>query len=246
MRPIRSDVDGLAPVLDALSHRQFDLYDISRADLLAMSPQQRSDLIKHQNASALRDHNLGPSYLTSPALESAVERARDLYVRMTPEQRRKTLHPRHLDDWLEHRRVIRIIARDLDLGPIPDFMLPQSHSIPDEGPVPHWPPSPYLALAINIDTPLHSVLQAVEDLIGALHAPAARRPRRGSSSRPTREKYDETQIPNMIDWYYRKAAGETLKHLASETAGPTARHVEAMRIKILRQLRWFRQELGIA
>jgi hypothetical protein len=54
----------------------------------------------------------------SPALERAVTRARDLYVRMTPEQRCKTLHPKHLDHWLANRRVITIVARDLDDGPV--------------------------------------------------------------------------------------------------------------------------------
>jgi hypothetical protein len=244
--PIRSDIQGLSPILDAVGHRQFDLWSIWRAEWRAMSPRQRADLIKHQNLSDRSDHKLGPSYLMSPALERAVTRARDLYVRMTPEQRRKTLHPKHLDHWLENRRVITIVARDFDDGPLPDFLLPKSHRIRDEGPAPTWQRSVSLTLAINLDASLQSVLDAVEDLIVALHAPAARRPRRGSSSRLSREKYDDDGLANMIEWYYRRAAGESLKQLVAETTGPTARHVTATRTKILRQIRWFRRELGIA
>jgi hypothetical protein len=244
--PIRSDIQGMSAILDAVGHRQFDLWSISRAEWRTMSPRQRADLIKHQNLSDRSDHKLGPSYLMSPTLERAVTRARDLYARMTPERRRKTLHPKHLDHWLASRRVITIVARDLDEGPLPDYLLSKSHRIPDEGPAPTWPRSVWLTLAINLDASLQRVLDAVEDLVVALHAPAARRPRRGSSPRVSREKYDDDHVASMIEWYYRQAAGEPLKQLAIETAGPTARHVEAMRTKILRQLRWFRRELGIA
>jgi hypothetical protein len=34
--------------------------------------------------------------------------------------------------------------------------------------------------------------------------------------------------------------------MAIEAAGPTARHVAATRSAMLRQLRWFRHEVGIA
>jgi hypothetical protein len=246
VRPIRSDIEGLAAVLEALERRQFDLYIISKAEWRTMTPRQRENLIKHQNRRGRSDHFLGPTYLMSPRLEGAVEHARSLYLSMTPEQRRKTLHPRHLDSWLENRRVITLVDRDLDDGPLPDYLLPASHRIPDEGPSPNWPRSACLTLALNLDASVQSVLRAVEDLVTAMHAPAARRPRRRSSARPTREKYEDDHVASMIDWYYRQAAGEPLKQLVAEMAGPTARHVDAMRTKILRQLRWFRRELGIA
>ena len=210
-----------------------------------MSPRQRDNLITYQHHQDRSDHFLGSTYLMSPRLEAAVERARRLYVAMTPEQRRKTLHPKHLDNWLDNRRVITIVACDLDDGPRPDYLLPKSHRVPDEGPSPNWPRSACLTLALNLDAPVQRVLRAVEDLVAAMHAPAARRPRRRSSARPSREKYEDNDLANMIEWYYRRAAGEPLKHLAIEAAGPTAREVDATRTKILRQLVWFRRELGI-
>jgi hypothetical protein len=169
-----------------------------------------------------------------------------MYVDMTPERRRQTLHPKHLDAWLDDRRVITIVASDLEFGPLPDYILPDSHRIPDTGPAPQWPPPICLTVAINLDAPLQRVLVSIENIVAALHAPAARRSRRGSSLRPTREKYDDDDVAKIIEWYYRRAAGEPLKLLVAEVAGPRARHVDATRTKILRQLRWFRRELGIA
>jgi hypothetical protein len=212
-----------------------------------MSPRQQAELVRHQNRSLQSDHNLGPSYFTSSTLERAVQRAHDLYVKMTPEQRRQTLHPRHLDQWIEERRPVTIVARDLESnGPLPTFLQPASHALPDEGPSLNRPVGVYLTVSINLETPLQTVLSAVEDLITGLHAPAARRPRRESSPRPSRNKYDDGDVARIIEWYYRQAAGASLKQLAIEAAGPTARHVEAMRNAILRQLRWFRREVGIA
>ena len=243
---LRTDTDGLAAVLEALGQRQFDLYTLSESDWSAMSPGQRTALINHQNRSLLQDHSLGPSYLLAPALERAVDRARTLYVDMTPEQRRHTLHPKHLDAWLDDRRVITIVAKDLDVGPLPDFLLPDSHRIPDTGPTPQWPRPVCLSVAINLDAPLQRVLASIEDLVRALHPSAARRSRRGMSLRPMREKYDDDDVAKIIEWYYRRAVGEPLKLLVAEAAGPKARHVDATRTKILRQLRWFRREFGIS
>jgi hypothetical protein len=47
----------------------------------------------------------------------------------------------------------------------------------------------------------------LRNLIAGLHAPAARRPRLPTSTRPSREKYNDDQVAAMIVWYYRQAAG---------------------------------------
>ena len=246
-RAIRSDIDGLSTVLDALGQRQFDLYDVSHAQWRAMSPRQQAALVNHQNRRAAADHSLGPTYLGSPALEQAVSRAHAFYIAMTPEQRRTVLHPRHLDSWIADRKVLTIVARDLERDdPLPDDLLPKSYTVADEGPSPDWPRPVQLTVAVSLDAPLHRVVRELENLIEGLHAPAGRRPRRRSATRPSREKYEDEEIAHMIGWYYRRAAGEPLKQLASAAAGPTARHVAGAQTKILRQLRWFRRELGIA
>lgn len=244
---IRSDIDGLAAVMEALGHRQFDLYSLSDAEWRRMSRRQQAELLRHQNRSQLVDHNLGPRYFASPALERAARRAHDIYLAMTAEQRREVLHPRHLDQWLDDRRAVTIVASDLQTTErLPEFLLPPSYAIPDPGPLPARSAGIYLTVSLNLDTPLQGVLGAVQDLITGLHAPAARRPRRESSPRPSRNKYDDDDVARIIEWYYRHAAGESLKQMAIDSAGPTARHVAAMRSAILRQLRWFRRELGIA
>jgi hypothetical protein len=244
---IRSDIDGLGAVMEALGHRQFDLYALSDPEWRRMSRRQQADLLKHHNRSQQRDHHLGTRYFAAPALERAVRRAHEMYVAMTPKQRRTVLHPRHLDQWLHDRRPVTIVASDLPTTkPLPEYLRPPSYAIPDEGPLPARPGGVYLAVSLNLETPLQSVLAAVQDLITGLHAPPARRPRRGSSPRPMRNKFDDHDVARIIEWYYRHAAGESLKHLAIEAAGPTARHVAATQSAILRQLRWFRQEVGIA
>ena len=246
-RPIRSDIDGLGAVMEALGHRQFDLYSLSDAEWRRMSRRQQDELLRHQNRSQQLDHNLGPRYFASPVLERSVRRAHKLYVAMTAEQRRKVVHPQHLDQWLDDRRAVTIVARDLESSePLPTYLQPPSYAIPDGGPSPARPGGVYLTVSLNLDTPLQSVLRAVQDLISGLHAPAARRPRRGASPRPSRTKYDDDDVARIIEWYYRQGAGTSLKQLAIEAAGPTARHVAATRSAILRQLRWFRRELGIA
>ena len=246
-RPIRSDIDGLSAVMDALSGRQFDLYTLSNTEWRRMSRRQQVDIVRQHNRSQRLDHTLGPRYFDSPTLTRAVQRAHDLYLAMTPEQRRQVLHPKHLDQWLADRWVLTIVARDLeDAEPVPDSLRPASYAIADEGPSPTWLGGVYLTVSINLEAPLQTVWRAVEDLIAGLHAPAARRPRRGSSPRPRRQKYDDDDVARMIAWYYQQGAGASLKHLAIEAAGPTARHVAATRSTILRQLRWFRCELGIA
>ncbi|MCX6543513.1 MAG: hypothetical protein NTV05_03765 [Acidobacteria bacterium] len=234
-------------MLDALGQRQFDLYDVSNAEWRAMSRRQQEELVTHQNRRGAVDHHLGSTYFGSAVLADAVKRGHELYVSMTSEQRREVLHPRHLDQWLEDRRVITIVAHDLDLEePLPDYLQPKSYRIPDEGPSPHWPRPVQLTVSISLDAPLERVVGELRNLIGGLHAPAARRPRRLSATRRSREKYDDDQVATMILWYYRQAAGEPLKQLAINAAGPTARHVAGTQAKILRQLRWFRRELGIA
>ncbi len=246
-RAIRSDIDGLSAVLDALGRRQLDLYDVSDAEWQKMSPRQQAELVRHQNQRQALNHNLGPTYVGSSALKDAVTHAHELYVAMTPEQRRTVLHPRHLDQWLADRRVVTIVARDFNLGaPLPGYLLPKSYRISDEGPSSDWLPPVYLTISINLDAPLESVAGELRNLIAGLHAPTTRRPRRRSSTRRSREKYDDDQLAAMIQWYYRRAAGEPLKELAIKAAGQTVRHVAAAQSKILRQLRWFRRELGIA
>jgi hypothetical protein len=246
-QPICSDIDGLGAVMEALGQRQFDLYSLSDAEWRRMSRRQQVELLRHQNRSQQVDHSLGPRYFASPALERSVRRAHDLYLAMTAEQRREVLHPQHLDQWLDDRRAVTIIARDFETrDALPTYLLPPSYAIPDEGPSPARFGGVYLTVSLNLETPLQGVLTAVQDLITGLHGPAARRPRPGASPRPNRNKYDDDDVARIIEWYYRQAAGESLKHLAIEAAGPTARHVAATRSAILRQLRWFRQELGIA
>jgi hypothetical protein len=120
--------------MEALGHRQFDLYSLSDAEWRRMSRRQQAELLKHQNRSQQIDHSLGQSYLPSPALERAVRRAHDMYLVMRPEQRRTVLHPRHLDQWLDDRRAVTIIASDLETTePLPEYLLPPSYAIPDEG-----------------------------------------------------------------------------------------------------------------
>ena len=246
-RRIRSDIDGLGAVMEALGHRQFDLYSLSDAEWRRMSRRQQAELLRHQNLSQQLDHNLGPRYFSSRVIERSVRRAHKLYVGMTADQRRKVVHPQHLDQWLDDRRAVTIVARDLESSePLPAHLQPPSYAIPDEGPSPDRPTGVYLTVSINLETPLESVLTAVQDLIAGLHAPATRRPRRGASPRRSREKYTDDEVASMIDWHYRQAAGVPLKQLAIEAAGPTARHVAAARSRILRQLRWFRREVGIA
>jgi len=246
-RAIRSDVDGLAAVLEALGQRQFDLDDVSDTEWRAMSPRQQAELVKQQNRHAAADHHLGPTYLGAPALKEAVDTAHKLYIGMTPEQRRTVLHPRHLDSWLADRRILTIVARDLELDEsLPNYLLPKSYSIADEGPSPGWPRPVQLTVKVSLDAPLHRVVRELENLIEGLHAPPARRPRRRSATRPSREKYEDVEIAAMIGWYYRQASGESIKQLAIEEAtGSTARHVDAARTKLLRQLRWLKRELGI-
>jgi hypothetical protein len=246
-QPIRSDIDGLGAVMEALGRRQFDLHSLSDAEWRRMSCRQQAELLRHQNRSQRLDHELGPRYFASPALERAVRRAHEMYVAMTPEQRRTVLHPKHLDQWLDERRAVTIVASDLESSePLPAYLLPPSYAIPDEGSQPHRPASVYLTVSINLDTPRQGVLGAVEDLITGLHAPAARRPRRGASPRPGRNKYNDDDVARMIELYYRQATGESLKQLTIEAAGPKARHIAAKQSAMLRQLRWFRRELGIA
>jgi hypothetical protein len=233
--------------MEALGHRQFDLYSLSNAEWRRMSQQQQADLIRQQNRSQQADHSLGPRYFATPALERAVQHAHALYIEMTPDQRRKVVHPQYLDHWLDDRRAVTIVASDLESSePLPAYLQPPSYAIPDEGPSPARRGGVYLTVSLNLDTPLQSVLRAVQDLITGLHAPAARRPRRGASPRPSRTKYDDDDVARIIEWYYRQGAGTSLKQLAIEAAGPTARHVAATRSAILRQLRWFRRELVIA
>ena len=86
-RPVRSHIDGFWAVSETLSDREFDLYKLPAAEWQAMSPRQRDALIRTQNQRAQRDDSLGEAYVSAP-LERAVERARTLYVGMTPEQRR--------------------------------------------------------------------------------------------------------------------------------------------------------------
>ena len=140
-----------------------------------------------------------------------------------------------------------IIASDLETREqVPAHVRPLSYKILDEGPQPDRSAGVYLTVSINLETPLQRVVTAVQNLIAGLHAPAARRPRRGSSPRPGRNKFDDDDVARIIEWYYRQGAGASLKQLAIEAAGPTARHVAATRSAILRQLRWFRREIGIA
>jgi hypothetical protein len=233
--------------MNALDDRQFDLYDVSTAEWQAMSLRQRAELIKHQNDNAQMDHNFGPTYFASQELCDAIDSAHVLYVKMSPEQRRTVAHPRNLDQWLNDRRIVTIVARDLDLdAPMPEELRPESYRISDDGPQPVRATRLNLTVAISLDAPLKSVIDAVRDLITGLHGPAARRPRRAGAVRRDREKYDDDEIAKMIDWYYRHAAGEPLKQLAIASAGPTAEHVKAMQSKILRQMRWLRRDLGIA
>jgi hypothetical protein len=244
---IRSDVDGLAAVMNALGHRQFDLWAISRTEWERMSPRRQSELMTAQNRREQIDRFLGATYLLSDALEKAVTHARRLFKTMTPERRRTVLHPRHLDEWLDHRRTVEIVAQDMTIDTAPDYVLrDDSYGIADEGPSPRWRPAVQLAVRINMDAPLDRVLGAIRDLVEGLHPPAVRRPRRASSApTPTREKYDDDDIARMIEWYYRRGAGQSVKQLAIDAAGPTQRHVAAMQTRILRQLRWFERELGI-
>ena len=78
---IRGDVEGLGAVIEALRYRRFDLNSLSSAEWLQMSRRQRAD------------HHLGPRYGGSPPLRRAVRQAHEMYVAMTPAQRRAVLHP---------------------------------------------------------------------------------------------------------------------------------------------------------
>ena len=236
--------------MDALNRRQFDLYALTPEEWRRMSPRQQAELIRHQNRRQQLEHSLGPLYFSSDALKTSVERAHQLYTTMTPEQRRRVIHPKHLDDWLDSRRALRIVARDLDLPePVPagpEYLQPPSYRLPDTGPVVTRASSIHLTVRLNLESPLQTVIAGVRALITALHGPAARRPHRASSPRRVRGKYDDNNVARMVDWYYRQASGTPLKDLAIEAAGPKARHIAAQQRAIMRQLQWFRREVGFA
>jgi hypothetical protein len=243
---VRSDRDGLGAVLMALEKRQFDLWAVTDREWQAMSTRQQRDLITAQNTRERAKHWLGSQYV-SDVLREASRHAHDRYLQMTPAQRQRVLHPRHLDEWLADRRLLTIVAKDVQQdGEPPSYLLPKTYEIPDDGPQPSWRRAVGLTVTLNLDAPVQRLTDAVNDLVTSLHAPAARRPRHDSTVRPTREKYEDEDVAAMIRWYYELAAGASLKQLAIQVAGPKARHVAAMQTKMLRQLRWFRQELGIS
>ena len=236
---VYSHIDGYGAVLQATGERQYDMYQLRDREWTAMSRGQRQRLLDHANVQTWDDPtDQGP-------LAQAVARAHTQYWALTATQRRSVVHPRHLDTWLRERQLVEVVAPDLTMsGAVPSWLAPASEGVPDEGPQPVRRAPVYLTLAIQVDAPVEAVLKAVERAIVELHPPAARRPRRGSGPRPTRERYADVEIARMLDWYYHRAAGEPLKVLAAKCSGGTERAVTAMARKIARQLQWLRRELG--
>jgi hypothetical protein len=89
-----------------------------------------NELIRSQNQSQAIEHALGTSYFPSVALTETVARAHHLFVRMTPLQRRAVLHPRYLDQWFEERRIVTVVACDLEVAAdLPDLF--SARELPD-------------------------------------------------------------------------------------------------------------------
>lgn len=161
-----------------------------------------------------------------------------LYGRLTVEQRRQALHPKHLHDWWLSWNV-RLI--DDDAATIPDFVRPAG-AIPDTGPAPQI--TGIVRVEINVNASPQATAKNVKALIDYLRPHAKK-----ATELPGRQRYTRDDIQQMIVWYYRLAAGESLKVLASELirkkpSATATDHAHAQR-QIQRRLIWLKSQLGL-